>query len=112
MGNSLYFSVVSADFIFTDRPFDTDGKFYGVFTGAPVLRAGELPDDMIQARSEVVNDLPGEHRKSWRNGLLGKVYSCLSERLNIVATTNSVFAFLEKPNDLRLKITDTLVGPF
>lgn len=109
--DSLYFSFIHGEHVRRGWWFFENGKFNEPNVLAPVLAVGKMPDDVIEARSKMVNDLPGEDTESKGNRTLSVILNRLRNELLIVITEEGVFAVLKKTCDLHLKITDVLVGP-
>lgn len=110
--DSLYFSFISFGTLFIDRPFlehrelDLPNVLY------PVSGSGEVPDNVVKARPQVVDDFASQHTKSWWNQTLLVILKSLQEELVVVLGENWVFAFLKKSGNFRLQIADTLIGPY
>lgn len=111
VGDSLYFSFVLGEHVRRRWPFFQDGKLNLCDVLPPVVGIREVPDNMIKARSEMVDNLAGEHAKPERDRELAVVLNCLRNNLLIIMAENRVFAFLKKPCDFSLKIEDVLLGP-
>lgn len=109
--DSLYFSFILGEHVrrvwwaFEDREFNVPNLI------APVRVIREMPDDVVETRSEMVDDLPGQDIESKGNRPLAVILDRLRNELIVLITEERVFAALKKPCDLRLKITDVLVGP-
>lgn len=111
-GDSLYFSFVTGDTVFIDWPRFANGELDEGGVLGTVLRRRELPDNVIQNGSKVMNDLSGQNGEADRNGQLLVVGNCLKQGICILLWNLGVCAGLEKSADLGLEITDVLVGPF
>ena len=109
--DSLYFSFVLAKHVRRGWPFFENREANGLDVLSPVLNIREMPHNVIEARSKVVNDLPRDSAFSLGDYALRVILNCLSENLVILISENWVFAILKKPCDLGLKIKDVLVGP-
>lgn len=109
--DSLYFSFKTGDIVFIDRLI-VDRKFDASSVVFPVLRGRKMPRDMIETRTKVMNNFPGQHGKPWWNTTLLMVVDCLKRNLSLVLWNNGVSATLDKPSKLPIKIADVLVGPF
>lgn len=111
IGDTLYFSFVLGEHV--RRRFFQDGKFdkSPVFWGLPVSDIGKLPNEVIEARPQVVDDLARQDAESGRNVTTSMVFDCLRNHLLIVVTEERVFALIEKGRDFGLKISDVLAGP-
>ncbi len=108
---SLYFSFVSSNVLFVGWPHFKNGKFDPLTVISPIIRRGKLPDDVIENRTQVVNDLPHENTEAERDLKLSMVLNCLQENLFVMLRKNWVLACLKKPIDFSLEIEDILVGP-
>lgn len=111
IGDSLYLSLVFGRQVFLGWPFVKNGKSNerDVFSTVSVPR--KVPNDMVKARSQVMNDLTRENTKSKWNQATLVVLDCLRDGLQVIIADDWVFGFFKKPCDLGLKITDILVGP-
>jgi len=112
VGDSLYFSTVLGKFVFVDGFFAEDRKLNTPGMILSMLGARELPRDVIQARSKMVNDLSGENGEVRINRLFLEIRTCFHDRVKILITPDWVFASLKETRYLDLKIEDILVGPF
>lgn len=110
--DSLYFSFVTRNFLFVDRFILKNGEL----DLTKVLLSGgsirELPNDVIQAGSQMVNDFPREHFESHRDGPISVILHSIKNSIIVYIGHDWVFAGLKKEADFSLKITDVLVGPF
>lgn len=111
VSDSLYFSFILGEHVRGGWPFFQDGELDRRDVLLPIVGCREMPDDMVEARSQVMDDFSGQNAKSKRNRALAVILDCLSDNLLIIFAENRVFAFLKKPCDLGLKIEDVLVGP-
>jgi hypothetical protein len=80
-----------------------------MFSSVRIVR--EVPNNVVKARPEMVDDFAREHAEARRKRSLHVILDCLRNNLHIVMAEERVFALLEKPSDLNLKIADVLVGP-
>lgn len=110
--DSLYFSFVSGNAVFIDRPFLENRKFDTPRVFFPMFGGGKLPDYVIQTGSQVVDNLPGEHAESWWNHAVCMVLDSLKQQLRVVFWKDCVFAFVKECGEFRLQVTDVFVGPF
>jgi len=106
----LYFSLETGRTIFVET-LAKDGKldFSGLLL--PTFRTSEEPSNVIEARSEVMENFTSKNGEPKRYSQLSQVFRFLVERINIFITHDWALAFLEEPCDFNLKIDDVLVGP-
>ena len=111
-GNALSFRLNLGKFFFTnrflleDREFDCPGRV------EPVLLRGKQPDHMIQARSEMMDDLSSEDAESNRNLAVKMNLRSFLKRLIVVIAGKGDISVIDKLSDLGIQIDDVLVGPF
>ena len=111
-GESLYFSVVSGKFIFANRFLVENRKPNSRGIGTPLGLARQSPRNMIQTRSQVVDDLSAENVESEWDGPIQVVVNNLLPHFAVLMRDDGVEALVEKDVDLPIEITDTLIGPF
>src|ERR1039457_958681 len=110
--NSLYFSLISANFLFRKRLFREDRELDGVFPFEPVFGAGKVPSDVIETGSQVMDDFATQHAKTWRYGETTMVVKRLLPLLRVHIGEDWILASFEESPDSTVKINDVLVGPF
>jgi hypothetical protein len=110
--HSLYFSLISGKFVFTDRLNIKDGELDQIAMGVPVGSIGKVPNQVIVTRPEMVDDLPCQDAKPEWNRSVQMVVGDHLKHLVILIWDDGVLAVAEKGIDLPVEITDTLVGPF
>lgn len=111
LSDSLYFSLVTGEKLFLRWPRLKDGKLNPFQVGLPITGIGELPDDVIENRPQLVNDLSRQHTKAQGDGAISMVLDCLQKKLVVLIAEDGILAFLEKPINLGLQIKDVLLGP-
>ena len=77
----------------------------------PVGVVGEVPDDVVKTRPQMMDDFSSEDAKAERNRSLEVIFNRLRDDLYVVIAENGVIARLKEPFDFGLKILDVLVGP-
>jgi hypothetical protein len=110
--NALYFSLVSAQFVFRKRrlPKNRELKCFRVI--APRFRCGEVPNNVIQARPQVMDDLSTKHTESFGECQCSMVIERFLPSLSVWLGNNWVLAFSEESENLTMQVDDILVGPF
>jgi hypothetical protein len=106
-GNTLHYSVVTGLFKFLSS--QTDGEL-SLEVGLPVSLKDERPNQMIQTRSKVVNDLANEHGKAQRRDLAVRSKPAL-HRVVIDVTNYGISARIDKGGDFAVEVLDILIGP-
>lgn len=108
--NALYFSVISSQFVFRQR-LPKNGELNGVLVKSSRFGTGKLPDDMIQARPQVMNDLSAENAKPLRDFEAAMIINRFLPSLTIWLGDSWVLAFTKECDDFVVQINDTLIGP-
>lgn len=111
LSDSLYFSFVTGKNIFLRWPRLKDGKLDPFPVCLSVGGFGKLPNDVVEDRPKMVDDFPGQQREAQRDRTIPMILDCLRKNLSVLIAEDGVLAFLKKPVDLNLKITDVLLGP-
>ena len=109
--NALYLSVVSELFVFRQR-LAVDRKFKHVLMIPPCGRTGKLPDDMVEAGTQVMNDLTSQYTEALGDLQGSMVVERFLPSPILCIGNNWVLAFLEEARDFAIKIDDILIGPF
>lgn len=110
--DSLYLSLISGKFIFTNRLNIKNRELDSVGMVKPIGAARQLPHQMIQARPEMVHNLSCQNAKPEWDRSVKMVISDYLKHLVILIWDDGILAVVEKGIDLPIEITDTLVGPF
>jgi hypothetical protein len=111
LSDSLYFSFVSGKKVFLRWPRLKDGKLDPSHVGLPVTRLGEVPHNVVENRSQVMNHLSCQDSEAKGNRAISVVLNCLANKLLVLVAKDGISALLKKPVDLDLKILDVLLGP-
>jgi Iap family predicted aminopeptidase len=81
--------------------------------GPSVPFPGELPDNVIKTRPQMMDNFSSKYAEALRNRATRVVLECLREKLLIlIGGDDTVFAAFKKPFNLPIEIKDILVGPF
>lgn len=105
----LYFSFKSFDVFSLSRLF----LEYRKLKPFVIIRSSdrEVPNDMVETGSKVMDDFAGEHTKSWRDGAILVVRNRLEKQPAVVVWQHGVVAFLKESRDFRLETENVLFGP-
>ena len=106
-GNALYISPVTGLFKFLDRARDRECLQLGLLF--PVCK-NQLPDEVIEARSKMVNNFASDNSKSdwWRDPhCVQDAFSGLRIRLS----NSGISVFRQERTDFIVQISDLLIGP-
>ncbi|WP_353072954.1 hypothetical protein [Tunturiibacter gelidiferens] len=96
VGNSLYFSLIPAQFVLRRRRYLEHRELNRCLVIPPILNAGEIPDDVIKAGSQVVDNLSAQNAKTQRDGEIAMIVNRLLPFLRIWIGNSWVFASVEK----------------
>ncbi len=121
-GDGLYFSTKLGTFSFVHSAITRvdvkDGKFNPAPSGISSGWVGELPSQMIQRRSQVMDDFASKNAESQWDLLVGIIAKFLPS-LTVLLSDGGVDAFKvnqrngsEMNSDFPFQITDVLIGPF
>ena len=110
--DALYFSFVSGKFVFIDRLILENREFNAAEVTPSIVLGGEIPHNVIETGSQMMDNFACEHAESKGNPALLMILNSLKAELVVILGNDGVIAFLKKPCDLGLKITDIFVGPF
>jgi len=124
--DSLNLSSVTGHLLFCGGLGIEDRKFNFPPIGLPIAIAGQLPGDMIESRSKVMDYLSRKNSKTGVNGstydllseCIGRISLCLGEdwinacdSFDYCARQSDNGKWCEKCSDFGVEITDVLVGP-
>lgn len=111
--HALYLSVISGQFVFKRWRRIKNGKFQeGPVSRVPRGIVGQLPNEVIQARPEMMDNLAGKDAEAERNRQRLVIFESLRMFLVVYLGHDGVVAFLKEPGNLGLKIDDVLIGPY
>jgi hypothetical protein len=110
--NSLYFSLVSGNFRFVGWPTVKHGKLDTIGGTGSIGVTGELPNQMVKAGTQVVDGFSGKDTEPQWKGTLEVELNRFLNKFSIFIGDDWVKAFIEKPYDFKIEISDILVGPF
>lgn len=109
--NALYFSVVSAQFIFR-RQLAEDRELKDVLVSSPCGIAGKVPDEVVGTRPQVMDNLASQHTETFGEFQVSMIVNRFLPALVVCIGEDWVFADLKKSEDFLMEIEDVLVGPF
>jgi hypothetical protein len=110
--NAFYLSLVTSNFVFSPWFSGNNGKGDSSFVGSSVTLSRQRPSQVVETRTEMMDDLPSNNGKSWRNAPLDMVSQPFIKRLLLVFGESSLRALLEESSDLGVQIKHALIGPF
>lgn len=108
--HSLYLSVKSSQIIFVGRSRE-DGKCESVFMISSGSSVREVPDNVIEARSQMMNDLARKNAESQRDRQLLVIVKRLLPELVVWMGQDWVLAGFKECDDLSVQVDDVFVGP-
>lgn len=110
--NPLYFSLVSADFVFRNWLFPVNGELDCGFEFNPVLSGGEMPSYVVKTRTQLMNDFAAQDAKTLRDDEVSMIADRILPLLRVRIGDDRVLASFEESHDFIVKVTDALIGPF
>lgn len=110
--DSLYLSLKSFDFLWRRRITTQDWEGYGATVFSSIFVRGKEPNEMIEGRTQMMDDFPRKNAEAKRNCELAMIINRLLPFLVLRIGDSRIFAGLKEGADLGLKIQDVLVGPF
>jgi hypothetical protein len=108
--NPLYLSLKSGQFVFA-RDVGKNGKFKTGSVQLPSFGIGEQPNDVVETRSEVVNDFTRQNAEPQRDLQILMIVNRFLPALIVWLGEDWVLAFAEELQDFSVEIADVLVGP-
>jgi hypothetical protein len=113
ISDSLYFSLVSATFVFRKRKrvLSEYRELDRVLMFDSVLGAGEMPCNVVKVGTKMMNGLPTQDAKTNRDGKISMVVNSILPLLRVWIGDDWILASFEENVDLPLKIEDVLIGP-
>ncbi len=111
VGNALYVSLNTGEFVFRGRNGCDDGKCDVIGFGSS-LCTRKNPDEMVKTGAQVVNDLSDQNTKSQGDIETSVIVNCILPRLIVWLWDGGVFAIPKEPFDFGFQVDDVLVGPF
>jgi len=112
VGDSLYFSLVLAKFIFRKRLFAEHREFDGGSRLGSVLSTGKMPSDMVERRSQVVDNFAAQDAKTFGKLDAAMVIESLLPLLRVHFGHDWILASFEESVHFSVKVDDVLVGAF
>lgn len=112
VGDSAYLSLKSFQVVRVGR-FNEDRELNRVLIprGLPIGGIGKNPNDVVETRTEMMNDLASQNPEPLRNCKRLMVLNRILPALVLWLGDNRVFAFLKEPENLIAEISDVLIGP-
>jgi hypothetical protein len=107
----FYFSLKSANVVARQGFFLEDRKFDGVFMLKSILGTGEMPSDVIEGRSKMMDDFATQNTEPLRDNQVLKIVNRILPFLRIYIGEDWVFALFEEISNLVVQINDILIGP-
>jgi len=107
----LYVSLKTGQFIVRGRNGCNNRKG-DISRFSPRLCARKNPNEVVEARPQVMNDLADQDTESHGNGESLMILNRILPRLVVWVWDGGVFAVPKEPLDLPFKVEDTLIGPF
>jgi hypothetical protein len=108
IGHSFYFSAFTG----VSKCFGgtANRKLKNISVATAGTNGGQLGDEVVQARAEMVDDLTDHYGKSRRNFRLAEGCKHVLARLDIALSDNAIVV-TKKADNFKIQIVDVLVGP-
>jgi len=110
--NSPYFSVISSQFVFRKRFRREDGELQRIFVQRFGRVAGEVPDDMVKTRPQMVDNFASQNAEAFRDLQVSMIINRVLPALVLYVGNDWVFAFFEEGKNFVVEVQDILIGPF
>ena len=105
--NALYYSVLYGLFEFLGCPTNWEVDPFGIRQS---IFSGEFPNDMIEARSKVVDDLSSDNRDTQGNWRTHK-FEGIAAAFRLTLADNGISASVQESGNFTIEILDLLFGP-
>jgi hypothetical protein len=110
--DSVYLSLVFSNFVFRHGLAQVDRKLNRSRLLGSLLSTGEFPRDVVQARTQVVNDFSNKNTEPpWDDSLCMR-FNRFLDGFRVIIGDTWVRPIIKEDRDFSFKIQDVLVGPF